>query len=241
MQELNKAIKGQRVLVFMDLEGTQFSHEMTQIAAIKVTLKDDLTIKKVFRPYKSYVRIKGRVGHVVTKLTGITDELLKKEGLPFRVVQQGFKKYVGKDWNRCRFVTFGSHDCVIISSSAEHNMDASMEEARFITHHVFDFSEFLSRYVKDEHNNPYSLSRALELFETPFQGTAHDALADTRALLDLYSAFLKRKDIVARKYKEILFRLNHLPVPISKTIQKLSEGETVSPEFFDGLISESIE
>lgn len=240
MKELDKAIKGERVLVFMDLEGTQFSHEMTQIAAIKVILKDDLTIKKIFKPYKNYVRIKGRVGHVVTKLTGITDELLKKEGLPFRVIQQGLKKYVGKDWCKCRFVTFGSHDAVIVTSSAENNMDASMEEARYLTHHMFDFSEFMSRYVKDENGNPYSLSRALEKFEVKFEGKAHDATNDTKALIALYSAFLSRKDIVAKEYAKNLYRLHHLPAPISKTIMALSEGKSVDPDTFYALINEAI-
>lgn len=241
MKELDKAIKHSRVLVFMDLEGTQFSHEMTSIAAFKVYLKDDLTIKRIMRPYTSLVRVKHRVGPFVSKLTGITDEMLKKDGQPFRVVQQGLRKYLGRDWQKCRFVTYGSHDMTIIMSSAENNMDASMEEARFITHHFFDFSEFLARFVKGEDGNPLSLSRALQRFEIPFEGEAHDATADTRNLVRLYEAFLKRKDILKEEYKKTLARLNHFPSPVQKAMNALSKGASVGAQMYDQWVAETFE
>ena len=106
VKQLERALRGKKVLVFLDLEGTQFTHEMIEIGAYKVFLKDDLTVKKVLKGFKSYVRPHARIGKVVTDLTGITEELLVKEGLPYRVVQQAFRKYVGKDWEKCLFVTF---------------------------------------------------------------------------------------------------------------------------------------
>ena len=41
VKQLERALRGKKVLVFLDLEGTQFTHEMIEIGAYKVFLKDD--------------------------------------------------------------------------------------------------------------------------------------------------------------------------------------------------------
>lgn len=240
MKALEKELKGAPVLVFIDLEGTQFSHEVTEIGAYKVKLNDDLSVKKIFRPFKTYVRAKGHVGPYVTKMTSITDDLLKKEGVPFRLAQQSFHKYVGNDWNKCRFVTFGNQDAAMMIASASNNMDASMEEARFFSHHVFDFASFISRYVRDAHGNPMSLVHYLQLFGVAFEGQAHDALYDAYNLISLYSAFLAQKDLVQKEYAKAL-SLNHsLPDPVRKAVERLATGEALSPEEFQSWLKEEL-
>ncbi|MCR5491130.1 MAG: exonuclease domain-containing protein [Bacilli bacterium] len=238
MKDLEKALKGFRVLAFIDLEGTQFSHEMIEIGAYKVYLKDDLTVKKVMKPYKTYVRAKSRIGHFVTELTGITEQMLKDKGVVYRLALQGFKKYMGKDFEKALFVTFGSHDKVIFQSSLENNLDASKEDTLFILRHHFDFSAFLSRYIKDEHGNPYSLANYLKIFEVEFEGKAHDACADAENLVSLYEAFLKKKDIVKAEYKKTVARMHHFPAPLLKVAQALNEGKTVTPEEYDAYFDE---
>ena len=226
-------------MVFMDLEGTQFSHEMIEIGAYKVLLRDDLTIKKIFPGFKSYVIPKARIGKVVTDLTGITEEMIDKEGKPYRVVQQSFKKYVGRDFNNALFVTFGSHDYVIITASAENNMDASMEQARFITHHGFDFAQWLANFIRDPNGNNYSLANYLKIFGVPFEGKAHDALVDARNLVDLYKAVLANPQVIKENYKELVARKSgHLPEPVRKVMQSLHEGKTVTPKDYDALVED---
>ncbi|MBO4540775.1 MAG: exonuclease domain-containing protein, partial [Bacilli bacterium] len=234
-----KALRGRKTLVFMDLEGTQFSHEMIEIGAYKVVLRDDLTIKKVFPGFKSYVFPKARIGKLVTDLTGITEEMIDKEGKPYRVVQQSFRKYVGKDFEKALFVTFGSHDYVIINASAENNMDASMDQARFVTHHAFDFAQWLAGFVRDQNGNNYSLANYLKIFGLPFEGKAHDALVDARNLVDLYKAVLAHPEVLKENYKELVARKNgHLPEPVRKVMQALQEGKTITPEDYDGFVED---
>lgn len=239
MRELEKALRGNKILIFLDLEGAQFSHEMIEIGAYKVVLKDDLTVKKIFKPYKAYVRAKSRVGKVVTELTGITDEKIEKEGIPYRVALNGLIKYVGnKDYHRCLFVTFGSFDKTIFQASGEHNKDASMDETRFITHHMFDFAEFLSRFVRDQNGNPYSLKNCLKLFGVEFEGREHDAACDALNLIDLYKAFLENPQIVKEEYKKVIARNHHLPGPVAMVMNKLNKGLTVGPEEYDYYVEE---
>ena len=47
MKKLARLIGHHRTLVFLDLEGTQQSHELIALAAIKADLNEDLTIKKL--------------------------------------------------------------------------------------------------------------------------------------------------------------------------------------------------
>ena len=240
MKDLARALRGHKCLVFIDLEGTQVSHEMIEIGAYKVLLRDDLTIKKVFKPYSSYVLAKHRVGHIVTDLTGITDFKLKKEGKPFRQVQQALQKYLGKDYKNCLFISYGSQDAKIFLTSAENNMDASMEEARYVAHHFLDFAEFVGKYVRDQNGNILSLTHCLSAFGVDFEGAAHDATVDAYNLLLLYKAFLENKDVVLREYKLQLNRIGHCPAPLLATLRALLRGETVTPERFDEFVRESL-
>ena len=239
MKTLENEIKGIRTLVFLDLEGTQFSHEMIEIGAYRVSLRDDLTIKKVHRPFKSYVKAKHGIGRVVTKLTGITEETLQKKGVPFRVVQQELKRYLGRDWSKCLFVTFGSHDLRIIMQSALSNLDSNADAAHYVVKHDFDLQDFIARYVKDDNGNPLSLTNYLKVYHIPFEGQAHDAETDAYNLMLLYKAFIANPAINEMEYKKTLSRLHHLPIPVQHILSKLTNGNSITPKDWDDEVKES--
>lgn len=239
MELLRKALKDKKVLVFVDLEGTQISGEMIEIGAYKTYIKDDLSIKKVMPGFKSYVKAKHPIGHVVTRLTGITEEKLKKEGKPFRVVLEDFKNYVGKDWEKCLFVTFGNNDCRIVIQSMMNNLDCNANDAKFMVSKDFDFAKWLSQFIKDQNGNTYSLINYLKLFGKEFEGTAHDALTDAYNLIKLYEAVLNRKDIMEVEYqKSLTLRTSHFPEPVRKAIKALENGKTISPEEYNQYIKD---
>lgn len=240
MKALERIIKDRRCLVFLDLEGTQFTHEMIEIGAYKAIIKDDFSIKKVFSGYKTYVKAKNRIGKLVVEMTGITEEKLKKEGVPYRVAIQGLQKYLGREWDKCLFVTFGSHDLRIFEQSLFNNLDADKNAVRQIVHHAFDFSAFISQFIKDDNGNPFSLANYLKVMEIPFEGQAHDALADAYNLMDLYKAFLAKPEIVQREYMKTLSRMSHFPPPVLKVLSQLNEGQTVTPEDYQKAIEDYI-
>ena len=242
MKLLEKELKTCRTLVFMDLEATQFTHEMIEIGAVKVELKDDLTVKKIHRGFKSYVKAKGSIGKVVTSLTGITQAKLDKEGKPFRTVLINFKKYIGKDWNKCRIVTFGNQDSHIILQSLYNHLEVSAEDARHLVKSNWDFAEFIARFIRDPNGNNYSLTNYLRLFGIEFDGKAHDALADAANLLELYKAFLNGKDVIFENYKVLLSKkVGHLPEPIRKVISKLNNKESVSFQDYEEFIKDYLQ
>ena len=241
MKELRKAINGYKCLLFIDLEGTQFSHEMIEIGAYKVILREDGRIKKIFKPYHAYVLARSHVGPIVTRLTGITDLKLKREGIPFRLVLQQLKSYLGKDYERTLFVSYGTQDAHIFLASAENNMDASTDEARFIARRFFDFAEFLGHYLRSQDGNILSLTNALRAYGVNFEGTAHNAQDDAYNLFLLYKAFEEKPDLTLKHYHNAIAYQSHLPLPIRKVLSKLCKGESVTPEDLERFLSESIE
>ena len=241
MRALLNQLQNRKTLCFMDLEGTQFTHEMIAIGAIKVDIRKDGSVKKIHKGYYSLVRAKNRIGKVVTDLTGITENDLKTKGVPFRVAIDNLKKYMGRAFSSCLFVTFGNHDFRIVAQSLAHNLDAKKEDVECIIKHQFDFAEFLNEYIKDENNNNYSLANMLKVFNIDFEGTQHDALADTYNLVRVYDAFLKNKEIVKNEYRKRLGMYRHLPEPIHLAIEKLSRQENVTAEEFEKFVEQSLE
>ena len=241
MKELDKAIHGRRTLIFIDLEGTQTTHEIIEIGAYKVLLRDDLSIKKIHKPYHAYVLPKNKVGPFVTRLTGITDLKLKKEGIPFRLAITQLKKYLGKDFKKePLFVSYGPSDAAMFLSTIEHNMDASVDDVRFIARHFFDVESFIGQYVRDDNGNIMGLTKILNLYGVEFEGTAHSALDDANNLILLFKAFLEKKDITAHRYEKVLAKGAHMPPIASKIISRLSHGETVTPDDYHLLIAETL-
>jgi len=240
MKALAKHICNRKSLCFLDLEGTQFSHEMIAIGVVKVDIRKDLSIRKIHKGYYTLVKAKNRIGKVVTELTGITEEAVKKEGVSFRVAINEVKKYMGRDFTKTLFVTFGNHDLRILAQSLAYNLDVNKEDVQLMIKHSFDLSEFVSQYVKDQNNNTLSLTNMLKVFNIEFEGTQHNALADALNLVYLYEAVLNNRDILRDEYRKVLGMQRHLPEPVHQLILNLLDKKSVTPEDFDKLIEESL-
>jgi len=238
MKILARAIKHAESLIFIDLEATGVTHEMIEIGAYRVSINKEGEPTKVYPPFKSYVTAKHPITHIVTKLTGITEETLKKEGRPFKEVMDDFKHYVGSAWRNALFVTFGSHDAYIISTSYHYNPEASQEDAHHLINRHFDFQSFLKRYVQDRNGNPYSLLNYLKVFELSFEGQEHDAVMDAYNLFRLYKAFLERTDIAAASYEMTLSHSPALPAPLKTAFAELSMGNDLTAERWKEAIAE---
>ncbi|NCA94719.1 MAG: exonuclease domain-containing protein [Epsilonproteobacteria bacterium] len=240
MIELKKAIRGRKHLVFLDLEGTQFSHEMIAIGAVRAVLGKDGTIRKLYPGFKRLVLAKNNIGKVVVQLTGITNEMLKKDGVTYRVAMEDFKKYVGRSFTKSLFITFGNHDLRIIAQSVSHNLDANKNDAKFIKENYLDLAAFISKYIKDEKGNSLSLDNSLKIFNIEFDGTKHDPLDDARNLARLYDAMHINPNLLAQEYKKVLAKNKALPSPLPKLINKLTKGESVTPDEYEDMIREYV-
>lgn len=241
MTKLNKAIAKKKVLVFLDLEGTQMSHEMIAIGAIKCGINSKGRIKKYYKPFKRYVKAKNKIGGVVEKLTGITEDYLKANAIDFYTAMSDFKKYVGISFKNALFVTFGSHDIRIINQSMQYNFHVPEEICKHIIKNHLDFLMIISEFVKDKDNNPLSLVNYCNLFNVKQSEPAHDPENDAINLAKLYDAFLDRKELVFSEYKKVLAKINHMPKPIKDIMEKLARGEDVTVSFFEESLKQYID
>jgi len=233
MKKVERLLKGRNCIAFVDFEGTQFSHEMIAIGAVLCTLDKKGQVKAYKEPFKMYVRAKNKIGNYVTDLTQITEELLKKEGKSFYDALMAFKKYLGTKWKKCLFVTYGNHDLRILNQSIAYNFQFPKDFCQQFQHNYADFAAFISEFIRDEKGNPLSLIHNCELFGVELMEPAHDPRSDAVNLARLYDAFVRNVDIVKEQFKRAVLHTNHLPDPISRVIQKLNNGESISPEEYD--------
>lgn len=228
MKNLRKLLKGHKYIVFMDFEGTQFSHEMIAIGAIATTLDSKNRIKRMKEPFKLLVKPKNKVGKYVVELTGISDEELKDKGVIFSRAMNEFKTYCAHAFKKATFVTFGSHDLKILTSSISYTLDYPKDVTSQIQKNFFDFTSLLNEFVKDDNNNALSLLHACEMFHVTPVGEHHDPSADAVNLALLYDAFIKEKAIVLDRYIKVLEKTPSLPEPIHNLIKEIYAGKEVN-------------
>ena len=238
MKLLDKAIKNHKYLVFLDFEGTQYSHEMIAIGAVLATLNRKGEIKRMKKGYKAFVLAKNKIGTFVENLTGINQALLDKEGISFAKAMKGLREYCGSAFMKATFVTFGNHDMKILGQSFSYNLDSPKEIIAQIQHNYLDFSQFISTFTKDSHNNPYSLSNYCAHYYVDREGIEHDPLYDAINLAKLYDAFVRSPDVVLEDYLVTLNKMPHIPQPIKEVITKLTNGENVTSEEYKNITKE---
>ena len=240
MKKFERLLKGHKSLVFLDFEGTQFSHEMIAIGATHVIIDRHGYIKKHKKPFRVYVKAHNRVGKIVTDLTGITDEMLKQKGVSFFTAMSELKKYVGLSFRKSSFITFGNHDMKILSSSISYSFDFPKEIVQCIQQNYIDFSAFIGEFMRDDKGNPLSLIRYCDAFGVKQAGPAHDPAVDAENLAWLYDATMRHSEILLEEYKKVLKSFNHFPQPVSNVIKKLANNENVTSDEFDKEIKDYI-
>lgn len=238
MKKLQKLIKNHKHLVFLDFEGTQFSHEMIAIGAVAVSLDRNDKIKKMKKPFKIYVKAKNKIGKYVVELTGITEDLLKEQGVSFSEAMEELKKYCGLNFKKSSFLTFGNHDLRILNQSIAYSMSSDLpkEICATIQKNYVDYAAFLSDYIRDSKGNPLSLIHYCEFFGVKEAGQAHDPSIDAINLANLYNAFLENKTSVVDAYMKVLEQTRHFPEPVAYAVKKLASGEDVSAKEFEEIV-----
>lgn len=241
MKALKKALRGQTRIVFLDFEATQLEAEMIALGALKADLYEDGKIKKVHPGISLLIHPKHHVGPVVSQMTGLNDYLLNKKGVKFHDAVNELKKFVGFKPESYIYCFYGSQDARILDVSYNLDTEADLNFLRLIRKNYLDFSTFLSQYISDEHGNPLSLVNMAKLLEVNPKLPAHDPYSDAFNLYQIYDAFTKRTDILAREYKKTLLASHKVPLPIRKLMLKLEEDKEVTLEDFDKYIKEVVE
>ena len=240
MKKLEKALKNRKYIAFLDFEGTQYSSEMIAIGAVLVSLDKKGLIKSQKEAITIYVKAKNKIGKFVTELTGITEDMLKANGISFAEAMKQLKKYIGRAFTKCMFLTYNNHDMRILNQSIAYNLDYPKDVCSQIHKNYMDFAAFFDDFIRDANGNALSLVHACEMFNVELATPAHDPKNDAINLMNLYNAFLKNPNIVLEEYKKTLAHTSHLPNPIRQVIERLSNEETVTPEMYEQIVGDDL-
>ncbi|NLB48466.1 MAG: hypothetical protein GX813_01270 [Erysipelotrichia bacterium] len=233
MKKFKRLSKGRKSLVFLDFEGTQFSHEMIALGAVQATINRHGYIRKTKKPFKLYVKAQNRIGKIVTALTGITEDMLKEQGVSFFTAMQELKNYCGSYFKKSSFITFGSHDMKILSSTVSYSFNYPKDIVQVLQQNHIDFNAFINEFMRDDKGNSLSLVKYCEAFGVEERGVAHDPAVDAENLAWLYDATMHKNDLLVGEYKKVLKNFNHFPAPVDAVIKKLAAGEDVTHDEFE--------
>lgn len=240
MRLLKEEIGEPRELVFLDLEGTQLSHETIAIGACKYFCGPDLLPLpgKKIQVFKRLIKPQSPVGGVVTILTGITDDRLKTEGITFHkalVELMTFTKCTGKKV----YITFGNQDLnMLYQSKVRANDQLCQDFYDHIKRNWFDMQAFVSRFVHDERHMTFSQPKLLEIYEAKNLQHAHDPLYDAENLMNLFIQVIKRPDITLREFKKNLLTSKDFFIISKPFIDDLCNGKDVSAVDFNKAIED---
>ena len=153
--------------------------EIIQIGAVRVTEEQFVTDEfQVMVQPKFYRRLNRRV----SKLTGIKEERLRQEGVPFPEAMEQFKAWCGED---IIFLTWGFDDIGILQENLRlFNLDTEWTSKWYNAQMMFNAQT-------DGSNSQKALKTAMEIFDIEPSRPAHDALGDAYhtalicAMLDL--------------------------------------------------------
>ncbi len=239
MKALNKQLQGKKNLVFLDFEGTQFSHEIIAIGAVKCKIDENgKIIDEDQNGFLKYVRPKNSIGSIISSLTNLTEEFIKENGIDFETALEDLKDYVGVNLNDVVFIVFGSNDAKMIIESEKYSRPVNYHICSQILNNIFDFLAFISQYIRDDNNNTYSLINYLGLYDKKPYGIPHNPLNDAIDLKNLYIAFLENKNIAKKEYQKILLNSKLSPEPIKRILEKLQNNEIVTRADFEQFIDD---
>lgn len=189
--QLSKKLSNKEVLVFLDLEGTQFSHDPIEIGLVTYLKKDNLFIEEKLFTYQSYIKAKDKIGKVVSNLTGITKDLLLEKG---KTKQTVLKEIINllRPYSKKKFIAYGEQDLKML----KHFITDESFTSDYINHiakNYFDFHLYLASLISDNKSKSPSLSKLAELFEVS-NSNAHESLSDAQVLADIYQEFIKDEE-----------------------------------------------
>ena len=153
--------------------------EIIQIGAVRVTEEQFVADEFQVMIQPKYYR---RLNRRVSKLTGIKEERLRQEGVPFPEAMAQFKAWCGED---IVFLTWGFDDIGILQENLRlFNLDTEWTNKWYNAQMMFNAQT-------DGSNSQKALKTAMEIFDIEPSRPAHDALGDAYhtalicAMLDL--------------------------------------------------------
>lgn len=170
--------------VIIDLETTGLNPEKDQIievGAIKVIHG------QMVEEYHAIVMADRQLPEQIVKMTGITEGLIEKEGIPFSKAMEGLKEFVGE---MSILIYNASFDCAFLESQCEKNKIAMLDN------YVVDALPFIKRKFKGMKNYKLeTVGYSLNIKDI----RVHRALDDCHLLYKIISKLNEKSEVAENK------------------------------------------
>ena len=241
MKQLEKILKGKKHLIFVDFEGTQFTHEIIATGLLKCEIDENGQIIQEDDGILFFTKAKAQVGKIVTDMTNITDSFLKTNGLSFEDSIEKMREYIGDDLNHTLFVCFGNNDTRMLIESMRISHPKNQPLAKTWLPHFFDLMTFMSQFIRDDKNNTFSLINFLKLYNIEPAGVSHNPLNDAKDLKNLYIKFLNDKETLLIEYRKLLLKMKLIPEPVKKLLFDIMDDKEINKDIFNQYLKDYLE
>lgn len=238
---LHRKLDGSNLLVFLDMEGTEFSHEAIAIGIVGYEKRIGELLPVSEKPtftYSSLIKAKNNIGRKVSELTGITKEELKAEGKDYLEVVRDITTLT-RPYSDCTLY-FGPLDIKILSATTNYANEMESNYLRHLKKKSVDFFTYLEERLVDSKGQPYGIARLGKKFSLTFEGKQHDPLYDALALSNIYFYIVSHEEELLEDYLK-----NYLQNPFTEETNKevakrILEGKTVDKETLAEILKENL-
>lgn len=237
MKRLESKLKGIDTLIFLDFEGTQLSHEIIAMGAIKVKIDENLNIiKNDYHPFKIYVKAHSPIGEIVREMTGIDESFLSDQGMTWERAIYKFDNYINS--HTYKIIVFGNNDIYMINETNRYSYPRNINISKEWPRNIFDFATFMGEFIKDDKGNSLSLVNSLKLFSLKPVGMSHDPLNDALDLKNLFFAFINNTELVKQEYIKQLAKNHKMPDPVKEVMKLVLNKQNVTYDIFEQIVDD---
>ena len=233
MELLKPLLQSAKNLLFLDLEGTQYTHEIIAIGAVLVSCDEKYVPYGEVKTFKRYCLTNSSIGSVIRTMTGIDEKFLKQNGISYRQALVELNDFLSTSTRSLKILVYGNNDAKMVKTSykvLENPLPFETNFTNFLINNIVDIEKVLNFFLRGKRSDMLSLVHLRQLLELPSNGKAHDPLNDAKDLYDIYKAFVSDKERMKRTYRSLLKNADLIPSPIVSIIYDLLNGKSVTPE-----------
>ncbi len=173
-------------IIYFDTETSGLNAESDQIIQLSYIVEEG---GKVTKTYDKYAKYDKPLPAKIIELTGITDEILYKEGVDLSVIAHDFRKEIEN-----ADVYLVAHNTQFDLGFIYHTLNRYYEDAYYLLSKCH-FIDTLT-IVKDRKSFPHKLENCIEHYSLDAVNS-HNALDDTDAMRKLFYAMIKERDDIS--------------------------------------------
>lgn len=196
-QEILRKLLPADCLVFFDMEATEIRHQAISFGMVGLKKKSGKSLGELEEAfsYHTYLKTEDNIGEFVENLTGITPELIEKEGKTFSEALVEILNIL-RPFSKKVYLSYSDSDMMILAHTIHKKINVEDNFFRMISNSYLDLQNYYSKRILSEKGKTLSLFKLASLLQVEEEDRKHDALSDSILLKNVFLQYFKREDLV---------------------------------------------